>query len=538
MTIKAEKKKREGEFYTPQIWVDEAHRLIQDNLGKNWKQEYVVWDCASGFMNLTQGYDFEELYSSTLHQTDVEKCNPKQNHEVFQFDFLNDDSEKLSTQSPKLKQAIKDDKPIVFFINPPYATANNKGATSSHKSGTAKTWINDQMRENGWGKSAQQLYAQFFYRINAIKEAYHLSNVVIAVFSPPLFLTGVSFKTFRDRMFKNFRVQDGFLFPASEFMEVKSDWGITFTLMIPGVDERTSWSYEIIKDPRNKKVLPERKELYNTDQRKAASVWIRQDTKGKMPNNNIPQFTSAVKWKTEGKTMRGSLVDGAIGYFLNASNNIYENPQQVAIYSWAASKGNGLSIIPENIEKVCGLFAARKTHVGPHSTWINQKDEYMAPNSSNELWKQYVADSLVYSLFNSASHQSSVGGILFKEKEYDVRNEFFWGDADLMEFENGIEKPQTIMYELIKENMSIMSHQAKGVLALANHMLYWSPQKRIEYAKHHPELHLDRWDAGYAQLKEQWKQDDPESFQKLSKAYKKLEKKLRWMTYEVGFLVK
>jgi len=78
-----------------------------------------------------------------------------------------------------------------FLINPPYATANNKGATSSHKSGTAKTWINNEMRENGWGKSSQQLYAQFLYRINAIKEAYGISNVVIAVFSPPSFFNWV-----------------------------------------------------------------------------------------------------------------------------------------------------------------------------------------------------------------------------------------------------------------------------------------------------------------------------------------------------------
>ena len=538
MKTLAEKKKREGEFYTPTIWVKKAHRVIEENLGKSWKQDYVVWDCACGYFNLTRDYGFKELYSSTLHQEDINDSTIRLNQEAFQFDFLNDDSEKITTKSPRLKQALLDNKPMLFLINPPYATANNKGATSSHKSGTAKTWINEQMRENGWGKSSQQLYAQFLYRINAIKEAYHLSNVVIAVFAPPLFLTGASFKTFRERMFKNFRVQDGFVFPASEFMEVKSDWGVSFSLMVSGSDSRTSWSYQIIKDPTEKSILPERKEFYNTDDRESASVWVREDTKGMRSNKNLPQFTSALNWKIEGKTMRGSMVDGAIGYFLNASNNIYENTQQVAIYSWAASKGNGFSIIPENLEKVCALFAARKTHTGTHATWINQKDEYMAPNTQSDLWKHYVADSLVYSLFHSASHQSSIGGILFREQEYDVRNEMFWGDPFLLDVEDSEGRSPTLMCKLLEENRIYMSKAGKDVLDKANELLYWTAPGRAEYAALHRDLHMDRWDAGYAQLKGYWKQENPKSFQELSVAYKKLESELRWMTYEVGFLIK
>jgi hypothetical protein len=538
MTTIAEKKKREGEFYTPQIWVDEAHRTIEANLGKDWKNTFAVWDCASGHMNLTDGYKFKELYSSTLHQSDIDESKIQPGQKAFQFDFLNEDSEKLTDKCPELKQAIRDNKPLLFLINPPYATANNKGATSSHKSGTAKTWINNQMREGGWGKSSQQLYAQFLYRINAIKEAYHLSNVVIAVFSPPLFLTGASFKTFRERMFNNFRVQDGFLFPASEFMEVNSDWGISFTLMTPGQDDRTSWSYEIVRDPGVKSILPERKELYNTDKREASSLWVREDTKGMRSNNNLPQFTSAMKWKTEGKTMRGSMVEGAIGYFLNASNNIYENSQQVAMYSWAASKGNGFSIIPENLEKVCALFAARKTHTGTHATWINQKDEYLAPNQDTDLWKNYVANSLVYSLFHSASHQSSIGGIVFKGEEHDVRNEMFWGDPLLLDIKDSEGRSPTLMHGLLQKNLVHMSKLAKDVLNKANELLYWTVPGRAEYAALNRDLHMDRWDAGYAQLKTYWKQENPKSFQDLMLAYKELESELRWMTYEVGFLIK
>jgi len=184
------------------------------------------------------------------------------------------------------------------------------------------------------------------------------------------------------------------------------------------------------------------------------------------------------------------------------------------------------------------LFAARKTHVGPYSTWINQKDEYMAPNTSAELWNQYAADSLVYSLFHSASHQSSIGGIVFKKQEYDVRNSFFWGDPCLIDIEHKQDRSATIMNSMIQSNVKHMSQDAVDVLEIANKMLYWSGPERMVYAKAHPELHLDRWDAGYSQLKEHWKKDKPDLFKKLTVAYKILEEKLRWMTYEVGFLVK
>lgn len=532
---KTRDKKRQGEFYTPQKWVDKAHNMIASSYGEDWKERFTVWDCACGFMNLTNGYNFKELYSSTLHEADIKQSTlQSKGHIAFQLDFLNDDGQVMYDKVPKqLHDALSLNKPILVFINPPYATANDKGATSSHKSGTAKTWINDQMLENGWGQSSQQLYAQFLYRLNAIKEVYKLTNMHIAVFSPPLFLTGASFKPFRERFFRNFRITDGILFPASEFMDVSSEWGISFTLMEPGKDERNSWTYKVISSADS--IIEDSKEIYNTDQVKAASEWVREEIKGIKANKNVPQFTSAVKWKNEGKTMRGSIIDGAIGYFLNASNNIYENSSQVTIYTAAASKGNGFSITPDNIEKVCALFAARKTHTGHYANWKNQKDEYLAPNIDCVLYQHYQADAMVYALFHSSSQQSSISGI-HNGKPFDIRNEFFWGQPNMTQLADSVDKKPTLMLRLLNQNESKMSKNAKDVLKFANDLLYWTEYKRMEYASMHPELHIHRWDAGYAQLKGLWKEVNPKSFQQLQASYRKLEDELRIMTYEVGFL--
>jgi len=73
--IEDETRKRQGEFFTPRILVDEAHKMISDEFGSDWKEKYVVWDCAWGTGNLTKDYKFGELYCSTLHQSDIDTAN-------------------------------------------------------------------------------------------------------------------------------------------------------------------------------------------------------------------------------------------------------------------------------------------------------------------------------------------------------------------------------------------------------------------------------------------------------------------------------
>ncbi|MDR2755336.1 MAG: hypothetical protein LBC20_06480, partial [Planctomycetaceae bacterium] len=107
-----------GSFYTPSVFVEMAHSILASRLGDDWKEKYVVFDGAAGSRNLTKGYPFRELYSSTLDSQDVMMYPPKQGEgEFFQFDFLNDDDSKLPQG---LQNAFQQNKPILFFMNPPY----------------------------------------------------------------------------------------------------------------------------------------------------------------------------------------------------------------------------------------------------------------------------------------------------------------------------------------------------------------------------------------------------------------------------------
>lgn len=237
-----DRRTRTGAFYTPKPWVDMGHKMTDTAFGADWREKFVVFDCASGTGNLTRDYKFSELYSSTLDQADVDVMQANginAGATVFQYDFLNDDLGAFETNwslfpgSRKmpdgLYRALTEKKPMVFFINPPYGTAAVKGATGAHKAGTAITGMNQMMKDEGGGQSSQQLYSQFLYRIMAMKELYG-GQMNICLFSPALFMAGSSFRVFREQFYSAFDYVDGMFFSAAQFADTADTWGISFTI--------------------------------------------------------------------------------------------------------------------------------------------------------------------------------------------------------------------------------------------------------------------------------------------------------------------
>jgi len=218
-------RRRQGEFFTPSIWVDKAHEYISSVYGEDWKKNYVVWDPAWGTGNLTRDYTFSELYVSTLNQSDIETANQMgYNPEAvkFRFDFLNDSYHDLPEG---LRVANEKGKKIIVLMNPPYATAGEKSKKTEAKTGVNNTLVRLKMLENNIGRCTEQLYAQFIYRL--ISE---FDNIELCFFSPPLYLSGQSYEGLRKILFSKFIFETGFLINASNFADVK-DWGLTFSIL-------------------------------------------------------------------------------------------------------------------------------------------------------------------------------------------------------------------------------------------------------------------------------------------------------------------
>ncbi|MDR2874359.1 MAG: hypothetical protein LBV44_00305 [Methylobacillus sp.] len=84
-----------GAFYTPLHIVDKAYDLLAETLGKNWQQNYIVWDMCCGVGNLEVKHsNHRNIFMSTLDQADIDVMTASHTCVAatkFQYDYLNDD---------------------------------------------------------------------------------------------------------------------------------------------------------------------------------------------------------------------------------------------------------------------------------------------------------------------------------------------------------------------------------------------------------------------------------------------------------------
>lgn len=547
--VEDETRRRKGEFFTPTIWVDEAHKMISESFGENWKEEYVVWDPAAGTLNLTRDYKFKELYCSTIEESDLKTAEQmKYNPEAvkFQYDFLNDgivDGKIDIENDPKLpeglKRALLEGKKMIVLMNPPYGTAGIQSEES--KAGISKTELGNLMRQEKWGPSSQQLYAQFLYKLTKISK----SNINICLFSPPLFMSGSSYKEFRNYFLNNFTFSTGFLMNAGEF-DGTSDWGLSFTIwgLVDKEKEKNQFRLYVKKSDEygNIQYLFD-KFIYNLDGLKSLKL-----PKVKSDINEYLSFKSCLSLNVKNKNKQ--YYSKSLGTIVHDTSSVKYNSQGVCLFSTNGELGNLRKdlITEENLLEVVSLFTARKS-IKP--TWINQKDEYMAPNVSHPLWQKFQYDSLVYSLFNTSSNQSSLRQISYKEKLWDIKNEFFWMPREEMMslaeskyfddvYRDAKSSDERYVYKLLFKDgiYDKLSPDAKEVLNTASELVRKTFDMRKVLHEEKPEYHLNTWDAGWYQIKLILKEFYPDRLKEFTRLYKEFEDRMRPQVYELGFLRK
>ncbi len=541
--VEDSKRRFQGEFYTPKVWVDEAHRMISEELGSDWYSEYLVVDCSCGTANLTRDYRFIHLVLSTINQEDINVIREQgYNKEAIieRWDFLNE--EVPDSIDKKLKWAAKNHIPVLFYNNPPYV------GSGTGKKYSTMTQVRNEMDLYKLLKPSQQLYAQFMFKIYRLFENYKLSGYC-GFYTNGKFITGPSFKKFRDLWYSNFKYINGFLVTASDF-GAKRGWGITFNL----------WEYG---EKQNSLILPHTVMEYNSEDgivnHGIKNVYaINGNDPKKLLNYNEKNLREIVipvckKGLTFVKGKKSTYYNKSIGWFYNHTNTLnYSNG--LGIFSCRFSKGIGKNIFPSNFMKVCALYAARKI-VKPN--WINCKDEYMAPNESHPDYEVWNGDALVYSLFHSGNNCTAVRRLEWEGDIYDIKNNFFWQSKDYMlqlaEQYGFKEMIKNIKYDntgeayahTVLEGMP-MSELAMQILDKANELLVESFKYREDWHNRHaidyPDLeygyNLQAWDAGYYQLKGLWKDKLKLDYKKFRDLYLKLEKQMESGVYKFGFLMK
>lgn len=518
-----------GDFWTPPRWVDKAHEYIEDALGEDWKDKYVVYDPAAGALNLTRDYLFGELYSSTLFQEELDIAsdyNPEATK--FQYDFLNDDMQlhdegmtgekalELARDGElkipvELVEAMAANRPIVFFANPPYGQATS-AMGKKHKPGVSATAVTDLMKDMGHAKS--ELYTQFIWRTKELAKVFdYTSDFHIFFFTSAKFIPSPNFGKFKDELFDEFTFKDGFMMNAGEFSGTSSAWGIVFSHFKIGGTNQHEFDYAVLESDKDMSIsaLAEWRGR-NVRREGTLSDWLKEIKPPGSIDMTLPVTNNGYEM-TAKKTYVKPLQD-SFGYMVNIGSNVQKSGQDMQLYSLPAAMAHGTFVTRGNLTRAAVTFSIRRTVYDlfdeKKQLWFHWEDILTRP-SELLLTPEFVADCVVYSLFDRKARQTSLRNYEYQGRTYRVVNQFFpWSRESILELtqrhhNRTIEADATgdtdrHVYCWLIDHARDVSPEAAALMDVAWEVVVTSFSKRAAFDVIQPRFQVQTWDAGWAQI--------------------------------------
>lgn len=367
-------RERKGSYFTPQIWVEKSQQYIADVLGEDWEDEYYVWDCCAGTGNMEVGLKNKyRVWASTLDLADVKIMHERIGNganllpkHVFQFDFLNDEfsEDKIPSDLFEIINDPEKRKKLIIYINPPYAeTANKKinEANRKNKRGVSFTSVQERFSKT-IGIATKELFAQFFIRVK-----FDLPGCYLAEFSKMKFVQGPNFAQFRKEFKAKF--EKGFVVPAATFDNVKGKFPIGFMLWNLDSDDTISTISCDVYGPKAE--FLGQKTFFGYDKCVFITDWFR------------PYHS-----RTESKDNIGAI--GLYGSDFQHNNFIYITNPSDHTNRWTY-------INEDNLIASCIYLSLRHAI---EATWLNDRDQYLYPNSEWINDKDFQSDCLAYTLFH------------------------------------------------------------------------------------------------------------------------------------------
>jgi len=393
-------RERKGSYFTPQIWVELSQKYIADVLGEDWQDEYYVWDCAAGTGNLLAGLTNKyNIWASTLDKADVDVMHDRIENganllkeHCFQFDFLNDDFDKLPEGLREIIDNPKKRKKLVVYINPPYAeTAQKETAT---KNRINKRGVSFSKVQKGYssiiGIATKELSAQFLTRIYS-----EIPSCMLANFSTPKYVQGPNFLKFRNLFLAEFL--NGFVCHSDTFDNVNGNFPISFMIWNLSKKEKMK---KIKCDIFNRNGKREGKKVFHTyDNNNFITDWFKKYHTRKIGYENI----------------------GAIGLY----GSDFQHNNFIRITNCDEHPNRWTFITANNLIETSIYFAVRHCI---EADWLNNRDQFLYPNEGWKTDDEFQSDCLAYTLFHGQNNISCKHGINhwipFIEWDVDAKNNF------------------------------------------------------------------------------------------------------------------
>ena len=564
------KRRFEGEFYTPIHLARKAIDYLNNVCGGelhhiDWESgNYRLWDMACGTGNLeyylpSKAYQY--CYMSTLHSEDVVFCKGMfHDATVFQYDYLNDDIERLLGQNMtvgwKMPQQLQDDLANseltwIIFINPPFGTAQNKMNAAESKRSISMTRVQKHMTDARMGETSRELFSQFLYRIHY---EFQGKKAWLGLFSTLKYLNANNDQRLRDTIFR-YQFEKGFIFESSAF-DVNPGFPIGFLvwnlqLFLPDFDHQ----HIVVEKCHKNGEAYDTKQLNVIDRRYLINKWLVRPAATKV----FPPFSSALNVNAEKTDLRDRIASGFICSLCSKGND-FQNNNYVALFSGPYGSAGAFSVTPDNFLKSMIIHAVRKTAKGD---WSNDRDQCYKPyvelfhdevvctlgyvaGVTPEFPMDFARDCVVWSLFASSNNCVAMKDVKYKGETYQIHNNLFpfsiqqvrkWGiqDPDIA-ITISAESEERFAAQWISENQGLLSKSAIEVLetAQAVYQCYFMHLNVLHTTKY--KIHT--WDAGHYQIIHAMKEAELglDAIEAMERLQKKLGEKIREQIYSLGFL--
>lgn len=498
-------------------------------------------NCGTGNLMRSEGYPGDKLFLSTLLSEDAALVSHQYpDATVFQLDFLqgidfdSDNTMFLNQLPERLQQIIKNDEPLVIFINPPYAVTAGKG-----------TDVYYHMQSNGYGNAAVDIFHQFLYRLCLIKEFYGLHNLYMGIYGPNNWLLSTNLKNFRSKFFNDFDFRGGFMFAGSEFADVCNS--ITFPIDV------TLWKANqgtIEEEPKilldtcenvNGEVICTGKQLCRpvevTDK---LEEWVK--PKGVLIYQDCPTQTSGYSF---GDTLAREPV-GTISHMLSDAI-CRQAVRACSIIPYVVVTHRSIPIMEENYWRCVYSFAIRSAL--DNFTFTESSQILAAPDTSIEGFESVLADGLAFVIYGLGVYNFSYRDLEVCGRKWNRSNPFFPFSktackeiiTDPVLLKDMEEHPSNneITLKALDWALPRMSEEARELMA-------WGTQYLISTLKGDARAKLDyadwlnAYDAGIMQLRTAakgalWNDDMMKEYRLV---HSKLRTRLRGACYKYGTLTK
>ncbi len=551
-------RRKHGEFFTPLPFARKALEYIDRTVAHRWWEQGNVrlWDMAAGTGNLQYHLPaaaWPNVYLSTLYREDVEHCQRLfPGAEVFQYDYLNDDvgsvfagggnaaGQRRFDYDPhltwKLPQRLRDDLANpeirwIILINPPFATAQQGGASGANKSDVSRTLVRDEMHAHGLGEVSRELFSQFLFRI---RREFQGRQAWLGLFSKIKYLNANNDQGLRDHVFR-FRFERGFIFSSVNFDGTSrtSQFPVGFLLWrLHQECALESQSIEVdVFDNAVQKVAA--KVIGTAHRDDFLSKWIVRPAAVTV----FPPLSSAITVKTAGPDLRDRVSAGFLASLMCAGNDL-QHQNMTALLSGPYASAGSFSVTPNNFEQAMVVHAVRRL---PKARWDNDRDPFMQPRAP--VPPEFIDDCVVWSLYSNSNNTVAMRDVEYEGRTFQMFNHLFpvqlarlrqWqvGDTDI-----------TVQLPTAQDRFAArwlaaraLSAESAAVLAAGETVFrsFYEQMHQMRLAK----FRIRSWDAGWWQVRSALKDRDlaADSLAALKTAHDALKQKLLPSVESLGFL--